>query len=115
MAMVKSVEIKRFDVVLVSLDPSKGSELKKTRPCLVISPDSMNESRLSTLIIAPLTSKARIGYPTRIITEFQNKKGQVALDQLRVIDRARVVKKLGNIINKPFQESVLDTLQLMFS
>jgi mRNA interferase MazF len=113
--MVKKLAFKRFDVVLVKLDPTQGSELKKTRPCLIISPDSMNESRLATLIVAPLTSKVHLGYPTRILTVFQDKKGQVALDQLRVIDRSRIVKIVGNISNKFFQETILNTLQLMFS
>lgn len=109
------VEIKRFDVLLVELNPTKGSELKKTRPCVVISPDSMNESALSTIIIAPLTSTIRIRFPTRIAVNFQDKKGQVALDQLRVINRSRARKNLGHLNSRLVQKNLLDTLHLMFS
>lgn len=73
------VSVERFDVCLITLDPTVGSELQKTRPCLVISPDTMNLSRLSTIIIAPMTSTIREGFPTRVRIEFQGKKGHVAL------------------------------------
>jgi len=88
----------RDEVWLVALDPSKGSEIKKTRPCLVISPDEMNAA-LQTLLVAPMTTALR-DYPTRVNLTFQNKTGQVALDQLRAIDRERLVRKLGLVSTK---------------
>jgi mRNA interferase MazF len=75
------MELNRFDVVLVPLDPTKGSEIKKTRPCLVISPNEMNHN-ISTIIVAPMTSKGR-RYPTRVDVVFQETKGQIVLDQIR--------------------------------
>jgi mRNA interferase MazF len=87
--------VKRFDVFLVSLDPARGSEIRKTRPCLVISPDEMNHF-IRTVIIAPMTTKGR-PYPTRIALTFQGKEGQIVLDQIRTIDKQRLVKKLGSI------------------
>ncbi|KTD56393.1 type II toxin-antitoxin system PemK/MazF family toxin [Legionella shakespearei] len=107
------VKIKRFDVFLVNLDPTIGSEIKKTRPALIISPDSMNLSRLKTVIIAPMTSTIKDNFPTRILTEFKDKKGQIALDQLRSIDRTRIVKKLG-VIESDAQNKVLDLLSIIF-
>jgi mRNA interferase MazF len=86
---------RRDEVWLVALDPSKGSEIRKTRPCLVISPDEMNEP-LQTVIVAPMTTTLR-GYPTRVNVTFRRKAGQVALDQLRAVDRQRLVRKLGLI------------------
>ncbi|CAM4500752.1 MAG: Endoribonuclease MazF [Legionella sp.] len=107
------VKIKRFDVFLVNLDPTIGSEIKKTRPAVIISPDSMNLSRLKTVIIAPMTSTIKDNFPTRILTEFKDKKGQIALDQLRSIDRTRIVKKLG-VIEREAQNKVLDLLSIIF-
>lgn len=107
------VKIKRFDVFLVNLDPTIGSEIKKTRPAVIISPDSMNLSRLKTVIIAPMTSTIKDNFPTRILTEFKDKKGQIALDQLRSIDRTRIVKKLG-VIEKEARNKVLDLLSIIF-
>lgn len=86
---------RRFDVFLVSLDPTVGREIRKTRPCLVISPDEMNRS-IRTVIVAPMTTKGR-PYPTRGQCTFQRKKGEVVLDQIRTVDRKRLVKKLGQI------------------
>lgn len=88
-------QLLQFDVVLVSLDPTIGSEIKKTRPCVVVSPNAMNR-HLRTVIIAPITSK---GKPAkfRAATNFNDIPGQILLDQLRVIDRQRVVKSLGQI------------------
>jgi len=86
--------IKRFEVFLVNLDPTVGHEIKKTRPCLIISPDEMNRN-ISTLIVAPMTTKGR-KYPTRVSCSFQNKRGQIILDQIRTIDKERLVKKLGS-------------------
>jgi len=104
--------IKRFDVFLVNLDPTVGHEIKKTRPCLVISPDEMN-SHISTVIVAPMTTKGR-KYPTRISCSFQGKSGQIILDQIRTIDKERLVKKLGTI-SKNSQTKTLHVLQEMFS
>src|SRR5271170_961281 len=101
------VKIKRFDVVLVNLDPTIGSEIKKTRPAVIISPDSMNLSRLKTVIIAPMTSTIKDNFPTRVVTEFKDKKGQIALDQLKAIERSRIVQKLGTL-EKETQLKVLN-------
>jgi mRNA interferase MazF len=91
---------RRDEVWLIALDPSRGSEIKKT-PCLVISPDEMNEP-LRTVIIAPLTSTVR-NYPTRVGLTFRNKAGQVVLDQLRAVDRERLIRKLGVVTQKTAQ------------
>ena len=93
MAMV----VNRFDVFLVNLDPTVGSEIKKTRPCLVISPDEMNR-HIRTIIIAPMTTAGK-DYPTRVSSTFRNKMGKVALDQIRTIDKIRLIKK--NWDNRP--------------
>ena len=85
----------RFDVYLVSLDPAVGSEIKKTRPCVIVSPDEMNR-HIRTVIIAPMTSKGR-QYPTRVPCRFGGKAGQVVLDQIRTVDAARLVRKLGRL------------------
>ena len=87
------VEAQRFDVFLVNLDPTVGSEIRKTRPCVIVSPNEMNR-HIRTLIVAPMTTKGR-PYPTRIALTFQGKKGMVVLDQIRTIDKERLVKKLG--------------------
>jgi mRNA interferase MazF len=89
---------RRDEVWLISLDPSRGSEIKKTRPCLVISPNEMNQP-LHTVVVAPMTTTLR-SYPTRIDVTFRNKAGQVALDQLRAVDCERLVGKLGVIPQK---------------
>jgi len=90
------VDSPRLDEVwLISLDPTQGSEIRKTRPCLVVSPDETNR-HLRTVIIAPLT-KAERPYPTRVAVTFQGKRGHVALDQLRAVDRLRLVRKLGRV------------------
>jgi len=104
--------ISRFEVYLVSLDPTLGHEIKKTRPCLVISPDEMNHN-ISTVIVAPMTTKGR-AYPTRIPVTFKGKKGSVVLDQLRTVDRARLMKRLGKI-SAETSRRVLATLQEMFA
>ncbi len=105
------MEIKRFQVYLVNLDPTIGHEIKKTRPCLVISPNEMNR-HIGTVIVAPMTTKGR-NYPTRVQCSFQNKKGQVVLDQIRTVDKRRLVKKLGTI-NPKAQNRVLNILQELF-
>ena len=104
--------VNRFDVYLVSLDPTTGSEIKKSRPCVIISPDEMN-SVLSTVIVAPMTSTIR-NYPTRVQTSFQNKKGEVALDQIRTVDKIRLYKKLG-LINTNTAAKITSVLTEMFS
>lgn len=103
---------KRFEVYLVNLDPTVGREIKKTRPCLVISPDEMNQ-HIATVIVAPMTTKGR-SYPTRIPCQFQGKEGQIVLDQIRTVDKTRLVKKLGQI-NTATQKSVLALLAEMFA
>jgi mRNA interferase MazF len=108
------VALKRFDVCLVKLDPTIGSEIKKTRPAVVISPDSMNFSRLKTIIIAPMTSTIHPDFPTRVDVDFESKKGQIALDQLRAIDRSRVVKNIGSIATQT-QKDVANILEIMFA
>jgi mRNA interferase MazF len=104
--------IKRFDVFLVNLDPTIGSEIQKTRPCVVISPDEMN-LYIATVIIAPMTTKGKT-YLTRIPCQFQGKNGQIVLDQIRTIDKTRLVKKLGQI-SQDEQRVVLDTLSKIFA
>jgi mRNA interferase MazF len=103
--------MKRFDVYLVNLDPTLGREIKKTRPALIISPDEMN-AHISTIIIAPMTTKGR-SYPTRVPCKFQNKEGQIILDQIRTVDKIRLVRKLGKI-DKNTADEVLAILQEMF-
>ena len=103
--------VKRFDIFIVALDPTLGSEIKKTRPCVVISPDEMNHN-IKTVIIAPMTSAIK-NYPSRIPLEFQGKKGQIVLDQIRTVDKSRLVKKTGRL-KKNTYEKVASTLQEMF-
>lgn len=104
--------VKRFDVFLVNLDPTVGSEIQKTRPCVIISPDEMNRY-IATVIIAPMTTKGK-QYPTRVVSQFQGKDGQIVLDQIRTVDKNRLIKKLGRI-NPDEQKMLLDILAEMFS
>jgi mRNA interferase MazF len=104
--------INRFEVHLVNLDPMIGREIKKTRPCLVVSPDEMNHN-ITTSIVAPMTTKGR-SYPTRVPCRFKGKAGQVVLDQIRTIDSRRLVKKLGRI-DKKTAARVLEVLGEMFA
>ena len=85
--------IDRFQVYLVNLDPTVGREIRKTRPCLIVSPDEMNH-HIRTVIIAPMTTKGQ-PYPTRVACRFQGKNGQVVLDQIRTVDRARLIRRMG--------------------
>ncbi|MEX0773207.1 MAG: type II toxin-antitoxin system PemK/MazF family toxin [Balneolales bacterium] len=110
--MVGGQAVLRFDVYLISLDPTKGSEIRKTRPCLIISPKEMNR-HIRTVIIAPMTSTIR-KYPTRITTNFLDKRGQIVLDQIRTVDKQRLIKKLGTISSSS-QDKVLARLQEMFA
>lgn len=102
--------VKRFEVYLVSQDPTLGSEIKKTRPCVVISPDEMHG--LNTAIVAPMTTKSK-SYPTRIPVKFENKDGTIVLDQIRTVDKARFVQFLGTIDKKAGIE-MLNVLREMF-
>ena len=104
--------VRRFEVYLVNLAPTLGSEIQKTRPYLVISPDEMNEL-IATVIIAPLTTKGR-NYPTRVDCLFEGKEGQIVLDQIRTVDKLRLVRRLGKI-NASTQKEVLAILMQMFS
>lgn len=106
------MEVRRFDVCLVSLDPTKGREIKKTRPCVVISPDEMNR-HIQTVIVAPMTSRGR-NYPSRVDCVFQGITGQVVLDQIRTVDKQRLVKQLGRL-SRASSEKVLSVLNKMFS
>ena len=103
--------MKRFDVFLVNLDPTLGKEIKKTRPALIISPDELN-AHLSTVIIAPMTTKGR-PYPSRVSCNFQRKDGLIILDQIRTVDKLRLVKKLGRL-DKNTSSKVLSVLQEIF-
>lgn len=104
--------VNRFDVYLVNLNPAVGAEIKKIRPCLVVSPDEMNH-HLRTCVIAPMTTRTR-GYASRVACRFQGKIGQVVLDQIRAVDQSRLVKKLGRISPKT-QSDVLDKLEEIFA
>ncbi len=104
--------VKRFDVYLVNLDPTVGHEIKKSRPCLIISPDELNRY-ISTVIVAPMTTKGR-PYPTRIPCIYQDKKGQILLDQIRTVDKSRLVRRLGKI-DIEIQIEVFTVLASLFS
>jgi len=104
--------MKRFDVYLINLDPTIGREIKKTRPCVIISPDEMNEF-ISTVIVAPMTTRTK-KYPSRVNCIFKDTKGQIVLDQIRTVDKARLIKKLG-VIDDKSQYEVIQILQEMFS
>lgn len=102
----------RGDVFLVELNPTRGREIRKTRPCVVVSPDELNEN-MGTFIVAPLTTGG-YPYPFRIECTFQGKSGHIVLDQLRTVDRSRLEKKLGVIDSSTLAES-LEVLQEMFA
>jgi len=106
------VVARRFDVVLVNLDPVVGREIRKTRPCLVVSPDELNR-HIATLIVAPMTTKGR-DYPSRVPCAFRGRKGQIVLDQIRTVDQARIVSQLGRIAEGT-QREVLTALQELFA
>ena len=103
--------IRQFDVFLVNLDPTVGSEVRKTRPCLVVSPDEMNR-HIATVIVAPMTTKGR-GYASRVACHFAGKDGHIVLDQIRAVDKSRLVKPLGRM-NVVTQKQVLAVLGEMF-
>lgn len=104
--------IKRGDVVLVALDPTRGSEIRKTRPCVVVSPDELN-GHLRTLIVAPMTTGGQ-AYPWRVACRFQQRDGHIALDQLRPIDRERVTRRLGRLVPSAVS-ATLALLQELFA
>ncbi len=104
--------VRRFDAWLVNLDPTVGSEIRKTRPALIVSPDEMN-AHINTVIIAPMTTKGR-DYLTRVPCTFQGKSGQVVLDQLRTVDKQRLAKRLGEI-EPATAEAVTGTLAELFA
>lgn len=106
------VVVRRFDVFLIALDPTIGREIRKTRPCLVVSPDEMNR-HLATILVAPMTTGGQ-SYPTRVPCRFRGKEGRIALDQIRAVDRSRLVRRLGRI-KTPAQEKVLSTLGELFA
>lgn len=106
------VIIERFDVFLISLDSTQGHEINKTRPCLVISPNEINHN-LKTIIIAPMTTKG-LEYPTRIPVNFSGKQGKIVLDQMRTVDRSRLVKRLGSVTVDE-AKAVLSVLQKLFA
>jgi mRNA interferase MazF len=92
------MEVIQYQIILVNLDPTIGSEMKKTRPCVVISPDEMNKY-LQTIVIAPITSSSK-SYPTRVVLKNSKVKGWIVLDQIRTIDRQRLIKSLGTLTEK---------------
>jgi mRNA interferase MazF len=106
------VAARRFDVALVQLDPTRGSEIQKTRPCVVISPDELNQS-LRTVIVAPMTTGGH-AYPWRVPVTFAGKAGHIALDQVRTVDQIRLLKLLGQLDAAP-AERTLQVLAEMFA
>jgi mRNA interferase MazF len=104
--------VARFEVYLVALDPTRGSEIQETRPCVVVSPDEMN-AWLRTVIVAPMTTTIR-PYPSRVNLTFARKKGQAALDQIGSVDKSRLVRKLGSL-DEPSAMAIATTLTEMFA
>ena len=92
------MDLKQYQIVLVNLDPTVGSEMKKTRPCVIISPNEMNKY-LQTIVVAPMTSSSK-AYPTRVEINHDKKKGWIVLDQIRTVDRQRIIKVFGNLTEK---------------
>ncbi len=104
-------QVNQYDIVLVNLDPTIGSEMKKTRPCIVLSPDEMNRY-LQTIVIAPMTSSSK-PYPTRVEVKHKVTNGWIAIDQIRTIDRMRIVKRFESLTDKEI-EKVKDVIQETF-
>ena len=96
------MELNQYEIVLVNLDPTIGSEMKKTRPCVIISPNEMNKY-LQTIVVAPMTSTSK-PYPTRVEIKHQKKKGWIVLDQIRTIDRNRIIKVAGILLSKEIEQ-----------
>lgn len=107
-----AMAVKRFDVYLTNLDPTVGSEIQKTRPCLIISPDEMNR-HIRTVIVAPMTTAGK-DYPTRIACRLRKKKAYIVLDQIRTIDKTRLIKNLGTLDSET-QLKVISVLQRLFA
>jgi mRNA interferase MazF len=103
--------VKRFDVWLVSLDPTQGKEISKTRPCVVVSPNEL--SPLATVLVAPMTSQG-FAFPCRVACHFMDKQGLILLDQMRAVDKIRLVKKMG-VLDDTAQAQLCDTLQDFFA
>jgi mRNA interferase MazF len=110
--MVTDEAVSRGDIYLVSLNPTRGSEIRKTRPCVVVSPDELN-AHLRTFIVVPLTTGGHL-YPFRVRCHFEDKDGHVVIDQLRAVDRDRLIKRLGVLADDTLVE-VLSVLQAMFA
>ena len=106
------MEVMRFEVFVVTLDPTVGREIRKSRPCVIISPDEMN-AWISTVIVAPMTTKGR-PYPSRVPCTFKGKQGQIVLDQIRTVDKARLAKRLGKIDARTASQ-LLSVLSEMFA
>ncbi|NMM48909.1 type II toxin-antitoxin system PemK/MazF family toxin [Marinigracilibium pacificum] len=99
------MELNQYDIILVNLAPTIGSEIKKTRPCVIISPDEMNKY-LNTVTIAPMTSSSR-KYPTRVSVKHNNKQGWIVIDQIRTIDKQRIIKLMDRLSQKEIQKTKL--------
>lgn len=109
--VASALPVSRFEVFLIRLDPTVGHEVRKTRPCVVVSPDEMNR-HLGTVIVAPMTTKGR-DYPTRVTCTFRGKTGKVVLDQIRAVDKTRLVKRLG-VLSPAAGKGTLAVLGEMF-
>ena len=107
-----AVVVSRFEIFLIRLDPTEGREIRKTRPCLVISPDEMNH-HIDAVIVAPMTTKRKT-YPTRVPVRFKGKSGQIVLDQIRTVDKSRLVKRLGKL-DEETRTNVLSLLAELFA
>lgn len=105
-------DFRRFDVFRVALDPAVGAEIQKTRPCLIVSPDEAN-NHLRTIVVVPFTTTVR-PYPSRVASQFGGKHGQLAIDQLRAVDKSRCRKRLARL-SEPQQKQVADTLLRFFA
>jgi len=112
MVMVMPAPVRRGEVYSVELNPTRGREIRKTRPCVIVSPDELNAA-LGTFIVAPLTTGSH-PYPFRVACRFAGKDGHVVLDQVRAVDRERLVKRLG-VLTAPTQAKLLGVLQAMFA
>jgi mRNA interferase MazF len=96
------MEVKQYQIVLVNLDPTLGSEIQKTRPCVIVSPNEINDN-LRTVVIAPMTSISK-KYPTRVKVKHNSQEGWVVIDQIRTIDKIRIIKKFGSLTEKEIRE-----------
>ncbi len=112
MGVVKAEMVRRGDVFLVNLDPTRGGEIQKTRPCVVVSPDELN-AHLRTFIVAPLTTGTH-SYPFRVACRFEGRSGFIVLDQIRTVDRERLVRRLGKLSSSTLKQT-LTILQEMFA